>query len=682
MSPSASRGSGEPQVLREVPGHRRVSRTWVAGQECVTRVLLSTQLPTDLGPLVEKIVLHGHGTMLGLIPEDLQLTLEGYRVAARLPRDLGPPLPWTHAVAAGVDADGYVSISTGWVEGTPLHHVATPSVEDARARALDALRILVALHACLVTYGDFKPENLVLRPDGSIALIDLDTLREVANPTAYAPTRDLTRSWAAPEQEREQRTYLASDLWSWAQLVEHLFPAGAPPEWRSALDACRLHDPLRRPRTEGLLAHLELGAPLVDWLDRPTPPPPGTSTERVPEATPAGPSHPSLSGPGARPPFETERVPERTGDLDSAPLREGTNPSTITTSSAPRPVQTGCLLTAFGVLAVGVLTCGGLGLAWNQAQVSAANDAAEDALSAMKANKTRAELNRDKSQREKLRALAADAVGIRATPRAEAVHALATVWAQGFQDSNEGWHPDRYEAARSAVAPVEDSRDPVALLARGTLDAAVCRLNRLDATAAVHCGDAVEALVEVHDRLPEDAEHHWLRVEATWTEVLVRSELVAQAQTAGLPPNKVELDAGRAACARAEAWFAYAPVNGPELFEDCLRLAGSAADVPQYLHWADLLVRADLADGALREITLKHVYAGGGPGCESTDVDKRRGDWQVKGQPWCLALGHAARGCWDLAHSVELRDRGADPDHPWDALSQASASPSLPACAR
>ncbi|MES2638194.1 MAG: hypothetical protein V4850_01880 [Myxococcota bacterium] len=661
---------GRPSVLlREVPGSRRVSRTWVAGQECVTRVLLSTQVPTDLGPLVEKIVLHGHGSMLGLIPDDLQLTLEGYRVAAWLPSDLGPPLPWTVAVAAGVDAEGHVSISTGWIEGDPLHLLPAPSPEVARARALDALRILVALHACLVTYGDFKSENLVLRPDGSIALIDLDTLREVAHATSYAPTRDLTRSWAAPEQERDQRTYLASDLWSWAQLVEHLFPAGAPAEWRSALDACRLHDPLRRPRTEYLLAHLELGAPLVDWLDRPTPPPPGTATERMPEVTSS--FSPSPTSPGGRAPFETERVPERTGDTGGVGFREVTSTGTHTTATtvAPRRVQAGCLWGAFAAIALLMLTCGGLAFTWDQSRIADANTAAAEALEAMKANKTRPELNKDRSQREKLRTMAEDAWAIRETPRSAAVRALATVWAQGFQDSSEGWKPERYEAALAAIEPVASSRQPEAQLARGTLDAAVCRLNRLDTTAPVHCGRALAGLEELQEALPADAEHHWLRMEAAWTEVLVRSELVSQARNAGLPSDAKQLDAGRARCTQAEAWLPYAPVNGPELFQDCLRLASAALDVDQYLHWADLLVRADMADGAVKKSTIKHLYVGGGIGCESSTVDdKRRGEWPVKGKPWCLALGHAARGCWDSAATVVYRDRSDDPDHPWDTL--------------
>ncbi len=657
--------SGAPVLLREVPGHRRVSRAWVDGEECVTRVLLTARLPVDLGPLVEKIVLHGHGTMIGMIPEDLQLTLEGYRVAARLPRDLGPPLPWTQAVAAGVDEQGRVYISTRWIHGEPLHHLPVPPPEDARARVLDALRILLALHTLHITYGDFKSENLVLRPDGTIALIDLDTLREVAHPTAYAPTRDLTRSWAAPEQEREQRTYLSSDLWSWARLVEESFPAGTPPAWRDALLACRLHDPLRRPRTDALLAHLELGAPLVDWLDRPTPPPASTHTERVPETTG------SLD---AAPAFQTERVPERT---DGAPFV----PPPPTARPAKASSTRGCLFVVLGVPLAFAVLCGGLGIAWDRAKISEANAAAEDALAAMKANKTRFELNKDKTQRKALRALAEDAAAIRETPRAAAVRALATVWSLGFQDSNTGWHADAYDTALAAVEPVADSTEPVALLASATLDAAFCRLNKLETTAPTHCTDALEDLAAVQARLPDEAEHNWLRVEATWTEVLVRNELVAQARRALLPAAVTELDAGQKACTTAEPWLPYAPVNGPELLQDCLRLAGMAEDVPDYLRWADLLVRADLADGTLKESTLRHLYTAGGVGCESASVDKRRGDWQIKGTPWCLALGHASRGCWTDAQAVLWRDQGTDPAHPWSALA-AAGSGALQTCAR
>ncbi len=665
-----------PRLIREVPGQRRVSRALVGGQPCVTRVLLHTRLSPGLGPLVEKIVLHGHGSMLGIIPEELQLTLEGYRVAARLPRDVGPPLPWTRAVAAGVDPEGHAWISTGWIEGTPLHHVPAPDPEDARVRALDALRILLLLHGRLVTYGDFKSENLVLRPDGTIALIDLDTLREVAEPTGWAPTRDLTRSWAAPEQEHAQRTYLASDLWSWARLVEHLFPGGAPDPWRGALDACRFPDPLRRPRTDALLAHLELGGALVDWNGRPVESggaaahgastyEGGGTTERVPDNTPAWTMERVPDG-------ATERVPDTTtGPRTPATLRPAT-PVKVVEETAPRPRRTsyGCLWWFLGAVAAPFALCAGLGIAWDRAQVAEANAAADDALAALKANKTRPELNRDKTQRDVLRGMAEDAYEVRGTPRSAAVRALATVWSQGWQDSGQTWSEARFAEGMRAVEAAP-AREPEALLARATLEGAACRLDRDSVTAAVSCAHALDTLADVMKRLPADAEHHWMRVEAAWTEILVRSELVAQATAAGNPEAATHLDAARDLCTHAETWLPYAPVNGPELFQDCLRLAGAADDVERYLRWGDLLLDADRADGVVSQSTLRHLYGGGGLGCEATSVEKRRGDWTVRGPAWCVALGHAARGCRDLAWYAAIQGRVDEPGHPWTALDDA-----------
>jgi hypothetical protein len=653
-----------------------VSRTRIGDEECVTRVLLSTQVPPALGPLVQKIVLQGHGTMLGMIPEDLQLTLEGYRVAARLPTDAARP--WTHAVAAGVDANGHVYVTTRWIEGTPLHHVPPGPPDEARRFAIEALRILALLHARLVTYGDFKSENLVLRPDSHVALIDLDTLREVAGPVSYAPTRDLTRSWAAPEQEREQQTFLASDLWAWARFVETRFVDGSPPEWRTALDACRLGDPLRRPRTDVLLAHLEGGGAdaLVDWLDRPTPPA-STHTERVPE---------SPTGPVAPPLFETVRVPEsreHTGDLPGD-LPGGRTSPTLSPVTGPLPVAPprkkrttgyGCLQAFLVAVALPILSCAGLWFAWDRVQIARADEAAQETMVALEAYKTRPEINRQKGQREYLERLADDAWEIRHTPTSSAVRALATVWAQGWQDSGRTWSADRYQAGENALSMVEGENLPEALLARATLEAGACRLHRLDATAPVHCARSLATLATFGDKLPAGDDANWLRVEGAWTAVLVESELAATATAARLPDAGAHLSAGLERCVAAEPWLPYAPVNGVELLQDCLRLAGASDALGQYRHWADLLVAADRSDGAVTPATLGHLYTAAGSGCDAVTLDKRRGDWLVRGgTPWCVAVGHAARHCWASAVAAS-RDRDSDPAHPWAAFDALLASP-------
>lgn len=662
-------------LIREVPGQRRVVRGPVRGEDCVTRTLLSVRLAPSVGTLVERIVLHGHGSMLGIIPEELQLTLEGYRVAAGLPRDV-VPAPWSHAVAAGVDADGHVTISTAWIEGTPLHHVPPAPPEIARERALDALRILVLLHGRLISYGDFKSENLVLRPDDSVALIDLDTLRQVAAADAWAPTRDLTRSWAAPEQTNEQRTYLGSDLWAWAQLVAFLFPAGAPPEWAMGLAACRNRDPLRRPRTDSLLSWLELGHPLVDWRDRPVgaddvaPLSDGapTSTERVPE------------GPAA--PGATKRVPDAPGATERVPDVTGATPVTVQLAPAPRrKARFGCVHIVLGVVLAPIVICSGLWFGYDHGQIQDANRRAEEALTALKGNKTREELNKDSSQRTSLRNLADEAWEIRQTPRAGAVRALATVWAQGWQDSKRSWSAEKYEQGLAVINEAPDQKMAEVHLARATLEAAACRLDTGNTSVEVRCKRALESAAAALAALPDATEHNWLRIEAVWTEVLVRAELAEQARASGNPEAATHNAAAIARCTEAEAWVDYAPVNGPELFQDCLRMAGSADDVPAYLRWGSLLVKNDLRKGAVSKLTLGHLY-GGGAGCQTVAVaaPKRGGDWRVTGPSWCVALGHAARGCHDLARSATIQGRVDDPNRPWSALESALAAPAT--CAR
>jgi hypothetical protein len=661
-------------LIREVPGQRRVIRGPVNGEDCVTRTLLSVRLSPTLGALVEKIVLHGHGSMQGIIPEELQLTLEGYRVAARLPRDVHPA-PWSHAVAAGVDGDGHVTVSTAWIEGTPLHHVEPAPPEVAGERALDALRILVLLHERLVSYGDFKSENLVLRPDGSVALIDLDTLREVAAADAWAPTRDLTRSWAAPEQTIEQRTYLASDLWAWAQFVAFLFPAGPPPAWTIGLAACRNRDPLRRPRTESLLSWLELGLPLVDWRDRPVVAGPSepstqagaTATERVAEAPPSTERVPD-SGP-------TERVPENT-----AP---GPRPTPVNVELAPTAKRKGggfgCLYAAIGLVVAPFALCSGAWFWYERTQVEEANRLADELLTDMKANKTRIELNRDPTQRAELQRRADEGWETSNTPRAGAARALATIWGQGWQDSGRSWSDEKYTQGLAVIDAAPNQKMPEVLLARATLEAAACRLDAKDTSVAARCKRALDNAAAAITALPAASEHHWLRVEAAWTEVLVRAELAEQARASGNPEAATQRAAGIARCTEAEAWVEYAPVNGPELFQDCLRLAGSADDVPNYLRWGSLLVKSDLLDGTLSKLTLGHLY-GGAPGCQSVGVDKRRSDWRVTGPSWCVALGHAARGCHDLARAATIQGLVDDPNRPWSALEAAIAAPAT--CAR
>lgn len=641
-------------LLREVPGARRVLRTRFAGERCVTRVLLGAQVEPELGPQVHRAALHGRGSLAG-VPEEVLLTLEGYVVAARLPQ---PDPRWPEALDAGVTPEGWVYVTTRWIEGKPLHHLSGLSGVQRRAVALGVLEILCELHAHNVVYGDLKPENVVIGPDGGVAIIDLDTLREVGGPFAFAITRDVTRSWAAPEQMGSRRTYLASDLWGWARLVWQLFPEGPPEGWTRPLVACAQLDPLRRPHTLRLLATLQDPAePLLDWRDRPTPPEGAVSGDLGPVGLPGAPAG-TERVPEA--PVATERVPE-------APRTRPPSEAPVPTPPAPGRRGRSCLLVGAG-LALGLVgLCCGPVFWWDRSNAAEANRLAEEAMAALKAHKVNAELN-TAEQRQAVLKLAEKAYATRHTPRSSAVRALALVWAQGWQDSGRKWDPDGFGDAEDALRKVEDSRQPEALLARGTLHAAACRLNRKEATAMADCHRALEVLGDLQDRLPKASEHHWLRVEGAWTEVLVRLDLAARLRDAGSPEADAMLSGAVDRCTEAGPWLPYAPVNGPELLQDCLRADGLAGDLDRYLSDAARLVEMDTQDGELGRATVWHVYAGADPDCESATVEKRRGEWVVSATTWCLAVGHLARGCHASASWAIAQGAFAEPERPWETL--------------
>ena len=653
-----------PEPLRDVPGQRRVFRTRFADRACVTRVLLTERLPARLGRMLVPMVRDGRGSLPG-IPESIALTLEGYRVAARLePTD---PPSWPHALTAGLTEEGYVYVTTTWIPGVPLHQVEGRLAEPERV-SLDILRALAALHRQHVAFGDLKPANIVLTPEGAAALIDLDTLREVGAADIAVPTRDLTRTWAAPEQERGD-TWLASDLWAFARVVQEIFPDGLPPGWGFPIAACRNADPLARPRTDLLLLALEgTTVQLLDWQDRPvgetpvTPSPTGGgATERVPEAA-AG--------------SATERVPERGGAASPAP-----------TPLAPRPpgrrlTGGGCVAWVFGLTGLMVALCAGVWGWWEHTAAADADRLADEALAALKAYKTRAELNSDRSNRSRCRELADAAADVHETPHSTGVRALARVWAAGLQDADAVWSDLAHTDLEAEVAGATKGADPSAWLAWATLQGARCRLDHTSTEAAVACDRAIDALGAFDAALPAGDDWNWLRVEAAWTEVLVRGAVAHAAEAASVPERTARHEEVQVRCVSIEPLLAWAPVNGPELVQDCLHFAGTTGDLPRYFHWSRWLLTHDLVDHKLSRSTLRHIYGAAAPGCEAVSVTERHGDWVVKGgDPWCLAVGHAARGCLDLSREVIAHAAGTDPTRPWDDLVRTVVD--LPAdCAR
>jgi hypothetical protein len=650
-------------VLRQVPGQRAVFESRVGGEACVTRVLLSEALEAADAAHIRDVVVSGAGSVTGL-SEAVALTLEGYRVAAsRLGAPPSADAAWPVAVDAGLTENGWVYVTMRWMTGTPLHQLGERGRDVREAVAVNALRVVAALHARNVVHGDLKPANLVADEAGAVALIDLDTLREVA-PGKSVPTRDLTPDWAAPEQRRERRTSHASDVWAWAGIVDRVFPEGAPEAWGRGVRACRRPDAPRRPTAASLLAWLEdperplvdmRGQPVGDEVEAPAPSPvPAGATERVPESR------------------ATERVPEGPSQ-----------PTLSRTAAAPRaPAGAGCMALVLPVVAglalVGLLAVGLYEWWFIQRQVRA-TEMADTVMEGMKRHKTDATLNVDPNEPARLRRDAEAAVEVARTPHTLAVRALARAWDEGWQFAKRFDEAVWSKTLKLAGDPA-CAGQPEAALARATLRGAACRRRRSDVPSFEDCQAALGDIDSFFAEVPAGDEWNWLRVEGAWQDVLVRDTLAARLLETGSPEAAQHLSAATKRCAGAEGWLAWAPVNGVEMAEDCLTAMGLAGNVDGYLHWSPRIVAAARQGTKLKIERLEKLYTAAGVGCAASTLKTRRNALVASGPAWCLALGHAARGCPADASAELEQGVVSDPSRPWDALGGAIAGLSGEGC--
>ena len=129
------------------------------------------------------------------------------------------------------------------VEGKPLREVCgkplpIPEVLDIGLQIAEAL---AAAHAGGVIHGDIKPENIFLRPDRYVKLLDFGLARKVTTETlalGYSPVLGTLR-YMSPEQARAEPLTPASDVFSLGLVLyellagRHAFPA------TSALDTAQ-----------------------------------------------------------------------------------------------------------------------------------------------------------------------------------------------------------------------------------------------------------------------------------------------------------------------------------------------------------------------------------------------------------------------------------------------------------
>ncbi len=650
--------------VREGAGARVVLRTRVRGEEAVTRVVgTAAAMPSQYGPIVRALALQGRGATAGL-PEDAILVLEGYRSAARLRHVPGIPevldagvltLPAADPRGALLPAGvGRLYVTTRWIEGQPLDAAWSRLVDPERTAALTAvLERLCDLHAARVVYADLKPGNVILGPDGGVSFIDLDTVREVADERSPAATVDLTRHYAAPEQQRERVSYLPSDVYAFGLMAARLLggvapgdasvPRDLPAPWARVVDACLRCDPFQRPRAEALLVAVrDPGAPLPAWDGSP---PVVEATERVPEP-----------GEGA-----TERVPElpvETTEGEPTLSRAGLEP--VIPRWRRRVRRTGFVL--LGGL---ILGCAGLAgrVAWHLRERAVAEGEAAAAMADLRTYKTDPVRNRDPALLEAVVARAAAARARADTARTRGVHALAWIWSTEWHHRSGGrsFTPAR-QAEGEAITALGDHPTFEGRFARGMYDGALCvHRSVADAERRRACGDAVRGLEAAFARLRPGPDDDWIRVEALWAAEMVQRKIATRMWEAGDRAGaRAEARRVLERCTAAEPILGAAPVNGVELTEDCVRVAALAGDVAAYLGWADRRIAWDARAGVRSDAgTVAELFRAAHPACADLPVQRRTGVLLVPDDAtlespalFCGYVGFLAVGCRDEAERL------------------------------
>lgn len=203
------------------------------------------------------------------------------------------------------------------------------SPDGLQRLAVATATALEAIHSAGLAHRDFKPENVLLGPDGP-RVIDFGIARALEGVSATASAMIGTPTYMAPEQFDQQRVSTAVDIFAWGAVMVYAatgrpaFTGTAPvamrqilegrPEFhgyagplRPLIEAALATDPRARPTAAQLLqrldpAHLQ-GTPPPQGPPVPRPVPPQAAHPAPPLGLPpSGPSGPSGPYPSPRAP--------------------------------------------------------------------------------------------------------------------------------------------------------------------------------------------------------------------------------------------------------------------------------------------------------------------------------------------------------------------------------------------
>ena len=133
------------------------------------------------------------------------------------------------AVVRCFDANGTTYLVMQWLEGEPLNvfmqrpvRYVLPQFMTAAHGLMDAV---ISLHVHGLAHLDIKAENVTVRPDRSLALLDLGATRSIDEQEDRSLTRLITERTAAPEQLGDDNLTLSADVYQLAWLFNEMIDA-------------------------------------------------------------------------------------------------------------------------------------------------------------------------------------------------------------------------------------------------------------------------------------------------------------------------------------------------------------------------------------------------------------------------------------------------------------------------
>ena len=139
------------------------------------------------------------------------------------------------------------------------------SLREALGYALEIARALEAVHAAGVRHRDLKPGNVMVRDDGSLALIDFGLAKHEALAFEITDTGMIfgTPHYMSPEQGHGQATDERSDLYSLGVVLYEMLVRSKPYDADNPMAIIYLHARSPVPRLPPPLARAQ---PIIDRL--------------------------------------------------------------------------------------------------------------------------------------------------------------------------------------------------------------------------------------------------------------------------------------------------------------------------------------------------------------------------------------------------------------------------------